>query len=597
LSLPPVFQRLIPLLLAGLGVWFIGQTPLHQWLDYWLRDHQQRISAEEHHFPGSLVVDIDDPSLKRLEPLIGTWPYGRDVYAKVLDYLAEKGAAQVVFDILFAEAREGDAALQAAQQRHPIATYVASASAKPLSLSAAEQQRIQQLSWEVEGPLAAPQLSALLLPRPEISQGAQARIGLVTASADLDSLIRRLPLLYRTDSNHYLPALPLRTLVAEHRPKVVAGSTHLEVYGYRIPVDAKGQALLYYPSNANAILTLPFYDLAEAAYGKRKVHNAEQLLTGKTVFIGSTAYLSDRVNTSRGPMSGTYLLALAHETLASGLTLRPDRALWNGLMGLFALLPGLVYALRQGSGPTMTLGLPLVTALLLLGLNFGLLHLERQSSDLLPPLELLGLLALLTTLHHQWWVKRQNRVLQQQNEELNNVANTDALTGLNNRRAFLLAFKQEQERVRRHGGALPSIAIMDLDKFKSVNDTYGHDIGDIVLKIFAEVLRKSVRTIDIPARWGGEEFVVLLPRTQVEDARVVLERVRIEISQRSIPQPAEALKVTVSIGLASVKDAWISADECVKSADAALYIAKESGRNRICLAEEEGPESDLTPSG
>lgn len=93
-----------------------------------------------------------------------------------------------------------------------------------------------------------------------------------------------------------------------------------------------------------------------------------------------------------------------------------------------------------------------------------------------------------------------------------------------------------------------------------------------------------MRTIDIPARWGGEGFVVLPPRSRAEDAVTVLERVRSEISRRKVPGPAEQLTVTVSIGLAQVPDNAINADDCINLADSALYPAA-SGRNRICIAE------------
>ncbi|MBF0256770.1 MAG: diguanylate cyclase [Gammaproteobacteria bacterium] len=566
----------------------LAQTDLHQSLDRWLRDHQQALTARTHYFQDSLVLDINDASLKRLEPHFGTWPYSRDLYAQLVDYLAAQGARGVVFDILFAETRPQDDQFRQAIQRHPIVTLVAGEPAKSLPLSMEERVRLQQLQWSAptananSTELPGKPLQGIVLPRSEITgtDNAQLRLGIISATSDADGVLRRLPLLYRIDSI-LLPALPLRTLVDVLKPELNYLPHQLQVAGYRFPVDAKGQLKLYYPKNANAILTLPFYEVVEAATGITPVADAGDFLRGKTVFIGSTAYLSDQVNTPRGPMAGTYLLATAHETLSQGLFILPDHWTWNTLLLALALVPVLVYSLRPraGFGPA---GLLLLgTAGMLYLINLALLRSQGQGSDLLVPLELLLFGGLMIAAHYQWVVKRHNRQLAQQNLELDRVANTDALTGLNNRRAFLAQYQQEMERVRRHGAELPTLAIMDLDKFKSVNDTYGHDIGDIVLKLFAEVLQTAVRSIDSPGRWGGEEFVVLLPRTGIDDALIVLERVRMGISQHKIPAPADQLTVTVSIGVTPVAHAQESADEAIKRADAGLYQAKESGRNQI----------------
>jgi diguanylate cyclase len=576
------------LLLAGL----LSFTGLHQWVDYWLRDHLQALTAGEHYFSNTLLLDINDTSLKQLEPHIGTWPYPRDVYANLLDYLNGLGVQQVVFDILFSEARDRDERLRDALVQHGNVVLVAGVS--QASLSPADRQRLDALSWRAPEQVPAKSLGSLLLPRAEITgDSTKQRIGIISAASDADGILRRLPMLYRIEQR-ILPALPLRTLIKTPRPTVSyqAESHQLRSENLSLPVDAQGQVALYFPRNPNSVLSLPFHQVMEAALGLRRVDDTGQLFQGKTVFIGSTAYLSDRVTTPRGAMSGTYALAIAHETLAQGLIIRPDRPVWNGLLILLALVPSLGYAIRRHLPLKGLVLMPLVSLVGLIALSLGLLKFSQQGSDLLLALESLIISTLLLAWYYQRQIKQQHSQLQEEYQELTTVANTDALTGLNNRRAFLASFERERKRLQRHGGDLPAVAIMDLDKFKSVNDTYGHDIGDIVLKIFANVLEESVRTIDIPGRWGGEEFVVLLPRTDVHSAVTVLERVRVEISQRKIPAPADQLVVTVSIGVAQVPDLEIDADQCIKLADSALYTAKETGRNRICIADPATPATE-----
>ncbi len=157
---------------------------------------------------------------------------------------------------------------------------------------------------------------------------------------------------------------------------------------------------------------------------------------------------------------------------------------------------------------------------------------------------------------------------------------TDDLTGLSNRRAFEDALSGEVERARRFGGEL-GLVLIDLDNFKSVNDTYGHPQGDLVLREVARVLRASSREIDHPARYGGEELAVILPGTDLEGAFNRAERIREEIGALRVPRldGAGMLSVTTSCGVASARAAAADGRALVQAADIALYEAKRSGKN------------------
>lgn len=165
-------------------------------------------------------------------------------------------------------------------------------------------------------------------------------------------------------------------------------------------------------------------------------------------------------------------------------------------------------------------------------------------------------------------------------EDAQRLATTDALTGLLNRRAFLDVVERERARSDRH--ILPfSLLLLDLDHFKTVNDTRGHGAGDAVLAGIARVLEKVARRSDVVARWGGEEFVVALPQTGEAGARVAAERVRRGIAEATYPCPeGEPLKMTASIGMSSAESPW-QLDAIIAAADAAMYSAKARGRNRV----------------
>ena len=164
--------------------------------------------------------------------------------------------------------------------------------------------------------------------------------------------------------------------------------------------------------------------------------------------------------------------------------------------------------------------------------------------------------------------------------EARHLAATDALTGLMNRRAFLEAVDRERSRAARH--TLPiSLLMLDVDHFKQVNDTKGHDAGDVVLRGIAAVLLRIARRSDFVARWGGEEFVLALAQTAETGGRIAAERVRRAVAEQPFMLPnGETLRVTTSVGLASAGSSF-ALEELLGRADRALYAAKGRGRNRV----------------
>jgi diguanylate cyclase (GGDEF)-like protein len=170
-----------------------------------------------------------------------------------------------------------------------------------------------------------------------------------------------------------------------------------------------------------------------------------------------------------------------------------------------------------------------------------------------------------------------NRELMEKNAIIQRMASTDALTGLCNRRFFDETLVKELERAKRYDTAL-SMAIVDIDHFKRFNDRYGHARGDQVLETVARVLTARVRSADTVARWGGEEFCILMPETELDGARTVMEDIRASIEATRLPDVDEAL--TASVGVAAL-DPGESPDSLFQRVDEALYAAKENGRNQV----------------
>ncbi len=180
-------------------------------------------------------------------------------------------------------------------------------------------------------------------------------------------------------------------------------------------------------------------------------------------------------------------------------------------------------------------------------------------------------------------LSEKNKQLLESVEKINALASHDDLTGAYNRRSFMLLLAEERARTDR-SGQMFWVAILDLDHFKSVNDRFGHLIGDDVLRMFCQSVQSALRSTDRFARYGGEEFVVLLTATVTADAAaIVMERIRLSIQSLDWSAMAPGLAVTVSAGITSFRSGE-SVEELLGRADAALYEAKDKGRNCVVFS-------------
>jgi len=181
-------------------------------------------------------------------------------------------------------------------------------------------------------------------------------------------------------------------------------------------------------------------------------------------------------------------------------------------------------------------------------------------------------------------LSKKNRELERANERITQLARTDSLTGLANRGYFLERFQETLSLTERQGLEL-TVLLADLDHFKRINDTYGHDVGDEVLQAFGSVLARNCRTEDLPARYGGEEIILLLPNTSAAGAVALYERLREELIHSDLLPGSDY--VTFSAGIAEYREGESQAS-LLKKADDALYMAKEQGRDRCSVFKGEG---------
>lgn len=181
-------------------------------------------------------------------------------------------------------------------------------------------------------------------------------------------------------------------------------------------------------------------------------------------------------------------------------------------------------------------------------------------------------------------LKEKNKELLLLNQQLEEYAIKDPLTKLYNRRMMLTKFDEEISRSKRNNDVF-SVVLLDIDKFKEVNDNYGHNFGDEVLKIFSDLLMNSKRLEDFVARWGGEEFLIILPHTDAKGAYTVASRIKNKVNDYEYLYNDISLHITATFGIAEFcyED---TVEKIIKKADFALYYGKENGRNQIFIYDE-----------
>ena len=229
-------------------------------------------------------------------------------------------------------------------------------------------------------------------------------------------------------------------------------------------------------------------------------------------------------------------------------------------------------------------GLPIIMLTGMMDFNSKIRGLEQGASDYLTkPFDSGELVARVKV---QLKIKSLQDELKKANEQLKRLTNIDHLTNLFNRRYLAEVLEGEFFRARRNRENM-SLVIIDIDFFKNVNDTYGHQNGDVVLAAVAGLAQQQLRAYDSAARYGGEEFVLVFPGTSLQGGQIVAERLRQSVLEFTFPEPMQDLTLTISAGVATYPSQKIeSVDSLFRQADEALYRAKQNGRNRVEVMQE-----------
>ncbi len=503
----------LPLLALPLAL-LLTASALFERLSLSLDDTLLRLTARPAIFQEVSAVDIDDASMRLLRPQLGDWPYKRDVYALLLNYLREAGVKVVVFDIVFVGAREGDDSFAKALQQRQDVVLAAAGLRQPLADDQPARQLLARISIPAPADAPASRWADATLPHEMLlGVGVPGTVGLITTTLDADGRLRRLPLLHEIHGR-LLPALPLAALLRTETP----APTWTEAI-QRWPTDGEGRLRLRLPANADAVPAIDWARLMTAALGG--LPPADELalreqLAGRALFIGSSAFFADAVLTPMGQMSGTRLLATTYALLNRDTVLANLGAPGLALLWLLACVPAL-RTWRSGEPALVTHAITAAAVLAVLLLSgLALLLVRNELAALLGPMLLLALGVALTGLAQLRWQTELNRRLrferavadaanQAKTEFLANVSHEvrtpmNALLGM----AELLGRTQLTPTQRSH-----------VEVFQSAGQSLFALINDLldVAKIESGRLELHPRVFN-PAQLLAQQITLLQPRVQ-----------------------------------------------------------------------------------
>ena len=367
--------------------WLASLTPLYERAEAGLRDLQMRLASPPGRFEKVAVIDVDEDSMRALEAQLGAWPYPRQVYALVGAFLERAGARAVVYDVLFAEAREGDAEFAGALRGEP-AVLAAAALPNSIERSQPYRERLQALGWTVPAAVPRRVWHDITLP---VETLAPRRAGIVTLQPDADGYVRRLPLFHEAEGA-VLPALSLAALHPpgappdDAPPRVAREGDRVRVGERAWPVNAAGEVVLRFPSRVEALEIVPFHQVVLAALDRPGAAEVAKKLAGRTVVLGSSAErLGDYVQTPLGRQQGVVVTAMAIELLERGEVLAPPTLGTNALLLAISLIvPALSFHRRLGNLAAFPWVASPVAAALVLAVAMLLFVQGRQATMLFP---------------------------------------------------------------------------------------------------------------------------------------------------------------------------------------------------------------------
>ena len=512
-----------------------------------------------------VLIEVAEDSIQA----VGRWPWNREWHATLVKALSDFGARMVAFDVLFSEPSKPESDLLFVQ-----------------SIAKAGNVYLPVAFNETHGPAA----SGVVEPIPILKQAMKAS-GHITIAPDPDGLLRSIHLKLRdqdTQKEHLQLGFKMALdLYGVREDQVVYKEGVVEVPipqnpVMRIPVGPKGEFLLNWAGKwKDTFLHVSYIDVV-VSYSQwlksQKTRLSPEIFQDAICIVGVTATgLFDIRSIPLEPaypavgVNATVLNSILERKFLNVLSLRTN------LIILWAL-SALILAVTARFGYLRSTLLIAAIAGAYLAVAVFLFVYENVVLNIVYPLFLIFFSFAALTTYHQVVITVEKRRLMR-------LATKDSMTGLFNIGHFKLLLAAELNSIRLRRNQELSIIMVDVDFFKKINDTFGHASGDEVLKAVADILREGSRSLDVACRYGGEEFILILPGASGENAEKVAEKIRKAVQDRkfALGEHKTAHSVTASFGVATHKPGE-PPDDFIKRADKALYHSKETGRNKVSRA-------------
>ena len=512
--------------------------------------------------PRIVVIEMSDDSVAK----IGRWPWDRDWHATMIKILKEMGAKDVVFDVIFSEKSNPEK--------------------DEIFAQAIKDAKNVYLAEIVDQDASRTKLS-ILTSLPEFTHWA-AGGGHINLHPDIDGVMRRIPLVIQA-GNREIPQMSFSVALDELKLDIMEvqkmeGGLFIFPRNQKpfvIPLDHDGNLIINWLGRwKEAYQHYSYIDVITSYVmmqkGQAPLIDLHQL-NGKICYIGTSA--TGLFDIRPTPLEPSYPAVGVNLTVLNNVLERKfiKEFTYKENLTVLLCLALLLFWIMKLSSYFKTAVFTAAVALAYVGFTTALFVYFSVWANMIYPLTLVLATYFFVTLHNQLSVTLERA-------KLLKLATRDSLTGLFNIGHFKLLLKAELTTLAMRPNRNLSILMSDVDHFKNTNDTYGHQMGDAVLKEVAAIIKSTCRALDVAARYGGEEFIVMLPGANDQEAFKVAEKIRKSISQKVFFHAKGDFSATISLGVTQVSPEEKDMAKIVERADKALYEAKHTGRDRAVIA-------------
>mgnify|MGYP004528318069 CR=1 FL=1 len=541
-----------------------------------------------------VLITIDDASYEYLTTKYGEWPLDRSVYADLINYIEAQNPASISFDLMFVSS---------------LKNYVGADNKLTQAMSSYDNvltgMSFDNMAYDVREPINLPARLQLTVNnksdvdfdtvtfsncRAIISQilNSNIKVGILNVVRSSDGIIREFPAVVKYQNDFYpnlafLTALNYQSKVDKTSYNTISidKNSNILIGNKKLPINTDGGLILnwYGPSDGKTFKHIPLYKLV-------KLMNGEQIdetydFNNKIIFVGTTTSgLGDIKSTPVTGTGETYpgveIYATFMNNFIDGNFIHKVTPATNILLTLFLVaIVGTVVLRTNSNSVAITTAISTLIVYSIFA-NLIMLFANIWLDLVLPIIAIISIFVISYII--KYIIKSRDFDYQYK------LATTDGLTELFNHRYFQDQLRMNIDSSKRYNGHV-SLIIVDIDHFKSFNDTYGHQAGDAVLRQVAQTIKRNVRATDIVCRYGGEEMSVILTNTDKEDALFNAKRVRKAVAERMFKLNATQEKhVTISVGVSTYPMDGETNQELIQVADDGLYYAKEHGRNQVGIS-------------